>query len=89
MAKVESTSTSTLPVAVTTAVLAMLEVLACYHVAGADDFLIHVGVRGSDHLRDFALAAFTEREEVAHIETRLIFEFRRNVELPARGDAPA
>ena len=79
MAKVESTSTSTLPAAVTTAVLAMLEVLACYHV----------GVRGSDHLRDFALAAFTEREEVAHIETRLIFEFRRNVELPARGDAPA
>ena len=70
-------------------VLAQPEVLACYHVAGADDFLIHVGVRDSDHLRDFALAAFTEREEVAHIETRLIFEFRRNVELPARGDAPA
>ncbi|MFC7300449.1 Lrp/AsnC family transcriptional regulator [Cognatiluteimonas weifangensis] len=62
--------------------LDLSEVLACYHVAGADDFLVHVGVRDSDHLRDFALAAFTEREEVAHIETRLIFEFQRNVELP-------
>ena len=30
------------------------------------------------------LAALTEREEVAHIETRLIFEFQRNVELPPR-----
>ena len=69
--------------------LVLPEVLACYHVAGADDFLIHVGVQGSDHLRDFTLHALTEREEVAHIETRLIFGFQRNVELPARGDAPA
>lgn len=62
--------------------LALPEVLSFYHLAGADDFLVHVGVRDSDHLRDFALSAFTEREEVAHIETRLIFEFRRNPELP-------
>lgn len=65
------------------------EVLAFYHVAGADDFLVHVGVRDSAHLRDFALASFTERHEVAHIETKLIFEFRRNVELPTGPlDAP-
>lgn len=62
--------------------LALPEVLSFYHLAGADDFLVHVGMRDSDHLRDFALSAFTEREEVAHIETRLIFEFRRNPELP-------
>jgi len=61
--------------------LGLREVLALYHVAGRDDFLVHVGVRDSDHLRDFALAAFTERKEVDHIETRLIFEFRRNTEL--------
>lgn len=68
--------------------LRLEEVLAFYHVAGADDFLVHVGVRDSAHLRDFALSAFTERTEVAHIETRLIFEFRRNPELPvyARAD---
>ncbi|WP_297831727.1 Lrp/AsnC family transcriptional regulator [Thermomonas sp.] len=63
-------------------VLTQPEVLACYHVAGADDFLVHVGVRDSEHLHNFTLTAFTEREEVAHIETRLIFEFQRNVELP-------
>ena len=62
--------------------LALPEVLAFYHVAGADDFLVHVGVRDSDHLRDFAIGAFTEREEVAHIETHLIFEFRRSAEVP-------
>lgn len=63
--------------------LELPEVLACYHVAGADDFLVHVGVRDSDHLRDFALEAFTERDEVAHIETRLIFRFQRSDQLPA------
>jgi DNA-binding Lrp family transcriptional regulator len=62
--------------------LALPEVLSFYHVGGADDFLVHVGVRDSNHLRDFALSAFTERPEVAHIETRLIFEFRRNPGIP-------
>ena len=62
--------------------LSLPEVLAFYHVAGVDDFLVHVGVRDSNHMRDFAMTAFTERPEVAHIETRLIFEFRRNPELP-------
>lgn len=58
------------------------EVLAFYHVAGADDFLVHVAVRDSDHLRDFVLDAFTTRPEVARIETNLIFSFRRNPEVP-------
>lgn len=57
------------------------EVLAFYHVAGAEDFLVHVGVRDSQHMRDFALTAFTERPEVAHIQTHLIFEFQRNTDL--------
>ena len=55
-------------------VLGLTEVRAVYHVAGADDFLVHVAVRDADHLRDLALDAFTTRSEVAHIETRLIFE---------------
>ncbi|MBN8726344.1 MAG: Lrp/AsnC family transcriptional regulator [Xanthomonadales bacterium] len=58
------------------------EVLAFYHIAGADDFLIHVAVQGSDHLRDLVLDAFTTRPEVARIETSLIFSFQRNPELP-------
>ena len=62
--------------------LGLHEVLAFYHVAGADDFLVHVAVRDSHHLRGFLLASFTQREEVAHIETHLIFEYRRNPEVP-------
>lgn len=58
------------------------EVLAWYHLGGRDDFLAHVGVRDSEHLRDFALHALTERPEVAHIETRLIFAFERSPVLP-------
>ncbi len=55
-------------------VLGLTEVRTVYHVAGADDFLVHVAVRDADHLRDLAMDAFTTRSEVAHIETRLIFE---------------
>jgi len=62
--------------------LGLPEVLSFYHVAGADDFLVHVAVRDSHHLRGFLLASFTQREEVAHIETHLIFEYRRNPETP-------
>lgn len=62
--------------------LGLPEVLAVYHVAGADDFLVHVAVRDSAHLRDFAMGALTSRSEVAHLETHLIFEFRRAPELP-------
>jgi len=55
-------------------VLGLTEVREIYHVAGADDYLVHVVVRDADHLRDLAMDAFTTRREVAHIETRLIFE---------------
>ncbi|MCB1606411.1 MAG: Lrp/AsnC family transcriptional regulator [Xanthomonadales bacterium] len=58
------------------------EVLAYYHVAGADDYLVHVAVRDPAHLRGFLLAAFTQRPEVGHLETHLIFEFQRNPGIP-------
>ncbi len=67
--------------------LTLREVLAFYHVAGANDYLLHVAVRDSDHLRDFALDAFTTRPEVAHIETSLIFTFRRNPDVPIYREA--
>lgn len=63
------------------------EVLAFYHVGGAIDYLVHVAVRDSDHLRDFALESFTTRPEVAHIETSLIFSFRRNPDVPIYGSS--
>ena len=79
-------------------VLSLPEVLACYHVAGADDFLVHVGVRDSEHLRNFTLAAFTEREEVAHPRQRVgvvcysygLAEYlRRELLVGSRGKRPA
>lgn len=53
------------------------EVVDAYHMAGADDFLVHVRVRDADHLRDFAIDAFTTRSEVGHLETALVFEHLR------------
>lgn len=58
------------------------EILAHFHVAGADDFLVHLVARDADHLRELTLSIFTEREEVAHIQTHLIFAFQRNTDLP-------
>lgn len=60
------------------AVLAHSETVAVFHVAGANDFLVHVAVRDSDALRDLILRAFTARPEVGHVETSLIYEHVRN-----------
>lgn len=54
--------------------LGLPETLALYHVAGHQDFLVHVAIRDANHLRDLALDAFTTRREVARMETHLIFE---------------
>lgn len=54
------------------------EVRGWYHLAGANDYLVHVAVRDAEHLREFVLSAFTGRAEVAHLETNLIFSHRRN-----------
>jgi len=63
-------------------VVTLPEVIAVYHVAGAHDFMVHVAVRDADHLRDLAMDAFTTRPEVANLETRLVFQFRRSPHLP-------
>ena len=62
--------------------LTLPQVLAVYHVAGADDFLVHVAVRDAQELRDLALDAFTTRPEVDRIDTRLIFEHQATWRLP-------
>jgi len=63
-------------------VLTLQEVCGVYHITGSDDFLVHVAVRDSDHLRDLALDAFTSRSEVDHIHTRLIFDYTPTWRLP-------
>ena len=62
--------------------LSLPEVLHVYHVTGRSDFLVHVAVRDPDHLRDLTLSAFTERPEVARIETALVFAHYRNPAVP-------
>ncbi len=53
---------------------ALPEVVATYHLGGANDFLVHVAVRDTIHLKELALEAFAARPEVTHMETALIFE---------------
>lgn len=54
--------------------LGLPEVLAVFHLSGAQDFLVQVAVRDAAHLRDLALDAFTARPEVAHLETSVLFD---------------
>lgn len=49
-------------------------VVSIFHMAGADDFLLHVLARDADELREFVLAYLTGHPAVAHTETNLIFE---------------
>lgn len=58
-------------------VLELPESIALWHVSGNDDYLVHVAVRDTEHLRQLVLDQLTEREEVDHVETRLIFEYVR------------
>ena len=62
--------------------LSLPETIGLYHVAGQHDFIVHVGVRDANHLRDVAMDAFTSRREVARIETHLIFEHAPKAQLP-------
>jgi DNA-binding Lrp family transcriptional regulator len=57
--------------------LSLPEVVEVFHVTGADDFLVHVGLENMDALRDFVLDRLTVRPEIAHVETHLIFAQRR------------
>ena len=53
---------------------ALPEVRAVYHLAGADDFLVHVAVPGVADLQRLVLDEFTSRSEVSLVHTNLIFE---------------
>ncbi len=58
------------------------EVVAVYRVAGADDFHVHVAVRDADHLSDLVLDGIASRDELAHLETALMFHYERKPGLP-------
>ena len=70
--------------------LAIPEAIGVFHITGEFDFLVRIGVRDSDHLRNLLMDSFTTRPEVAHLETHLIFEYLRKPALPQlAGTAPA
>lgn len=67
-------------------VLSLPEVVAAFHLAGRQDFLVHVVVRDTEHLRNLAMDGFTTRPEVAHLETSLIYAASRKQALPRLSD---
>jgi DNA-binding Lrp family transcriptional regulator len=58
------------------------ETVSVYHIAGMNDFLVQVAVHDVEHLRTFTLREISACEEVAHLETALIFEEKRGWTLP-------
>ncbi len=51
-------------------------VIAVFHVAGANDYLLHVAAASADALRDFILDHVTTEPGIQHTETSLIFVHR-------------
>jgi DNA-binding Lrp family transcriptional regulator len=50
------------------------EVSQFFFLAGADDFLIHVTARDTDHIRQFVLEHLSSHQAVATTQTSLVFE---------------
>lgn len=48
--------------------------LTIFHVAGEDDYLVHVAVESAAALRDLVLEHITVHPVVRHTETQLVFE---------------
>lgn len=55
-------------------VAAVPGVIAAYHVAGVEDYLVHITAPTSDDLRDLVLDHLTSLEGVVHAQTNLVFE---------------
>lgn len=53
------------------------EVVQSFHVAGMDDYLLHVAVPSAEDLRDWILDNLTTHPAVAHSQTSLVFGHER------------
>ena len=63
--------------------------LTVFHVAGEDDYLLHVAVDSAAALRDLVLEHITVHPAVRHTETQLVFEvFRGRGILPDPPETP-
>jgi DNA-binding Lrp family transcriptional regulator len=55
------------------------EVSQFFFIGGADDFLIHVTARDTDHIRQFVLEHLSSNPVVASTQTNLVFEHVREL----------
>jgi len=62
--------------------LSLPEVLSLCYLAGPPDFVIQVGVRDTNHLRELILDSITARNEVEHVDTAIIFEHAQRWVIP-------
>ncbi len=65
-----------------TRIEALDEVAAVFHVTGGNDFLVHICVRDTDHLREVVVGEFSKFPEIAHLESSLIFDRSGDGTLP-------
>ena len=70
-----------------TRLLSQPEVLELYHVSGSEDLLIRVAVRDTRQLQTLILERLLRPDEARHVETSIIFEHDRSLELPV-GPSP-
>ncbi|WES63837.1 Lrp/AsnC family transcriptional regulator [Microbacter sp. GSS18] len=68
------------------ALVATPKVLQVFHVAGVDDFLVHVAVENAEDLRDIVLRHITVHPIVRATETQLVFELRDGAGMLAGAD---
>lgn len=54
--------------------LALPEVVQLFHMAGEEDFLLHVRARDTAHLKRFVLESLTTHQAVSHVHTYLVFD---------------
>ncbi|MDF2178522.1 Lrp/AsnC family transcriptional regulator [Aliiglaciecola sp. CAU 1673] len=59
------------------------EVINLLHMGGENDFLVHVTLTDTAHLRDFVFNAITARPEVHHVETALVYNAWPGTKLPS------
>jgi DNA-binding Lrp family transcriptional regulator len=62
--------------------------IATFHMAGINDFLIHVAAKDAEALRDYVLDHITTHPAVLHTETNLIFGTIRGVGVLTPQDRP-
>ncbi len=65
----------------------LADVVQLFFLGGSEDFIVHIAVRDSDHLRDFVLQHLSAHPAVASTRTSVVFDHHYSG--PAVGDPGA